>query len=275
MSRFSSKFVHHYFKFIMTDLIRRKERPLILITNDDGIQARGIHALAQTASSFGDVVVVAPDAPRSGQSAAITVNVPLRITPVNGNSEYREFSINGTPVDCVKLAMSALLEHRPDLVLSGINHGSNSAVNELYSGTMGGVFEGVMQNIPSVGFSLCSHKADADFSNCRPIVEKIIRSVLSEGLPKNIGLNVNIPTGEVKGIRVCRAARGYWTDEYEHRIDPAGRSYYWLTGRFLNTEPDAEDTDEYHLSRGYATIVPCTADRSAIPVFPGFKALEQ
>ena len=243
--------------------IKRGERPLILVTNDDGINARGIQSLAEYLMPLGDVVVVAPDGARSGQSAAITVNVPLRLALVEEREGYTSFKTTGTPVDCIKLALNVLFADRPDLIVSGINHGSNSGVSVIYSGTMGAVFEGIVQDIPSIGFSLCSFDSDADFSVCRPIVEELCRRALEHGLPNMMGLNVNIPaTTELEGAKVCRAARGRWQAEYDSRIDPVGRPYYWLTGYFENAEPDAPDTDEYWLARNYASIVAVTPDRS-------------
>ncbi len=246
--------------------VSKGKRPVILVTNDDGIRAKGLSSLVEYILPLGDVVVVAPDAARSGQSAAITSGYPLRMSAVADRPGYRAFEVNGTPVDCVKLAMNVLLRDcRPDLLLSGINHGSNSGVSVVYSGTMGAVFEGIMQGVPSIGFSLCDYAPDADFSICRQLVELLCRQALAHGMPDNIGLNVNVPAiGKLNGVRICRAARGVWTEEYDCRIDPHGRPYYWLTGRFLNAEPDAPDTDEFHLAHGYASIVPVTPDRTAV-----------
>lgn len=247
---------------MINNKITRGSRPLILVTNDDGINALGIKSLTEFLLPLGDVVVVAPDSARSGQSAAITVNVPLRIAQVENRAGYVAFKTTGTPVDCIKLALNTLMADKPDLIVSGINHGSNSAVSVVYSGTMGAVFEGSIHRISSIGFSLCDFAPDADFSPCRPIVEEICRKALAHPLPDEMGLNVNIPGGDVKGMKVCRAARGKWVSEYESRIDPFGRPYHWLTGYFENREPEATDTDEYFLQQGYATIVPVTPDRS-------------
>ena len=256
------------FKFMDKITISKGKRPLILVTNDDGIQAKGLKCLAEYIMPFGDVVVVAPNSPRSGQSAAITAGSPLRLSAIADQPGYKAFETNGTPTDCVKIAMNVLLRnHRPDLLVSGINHGSNSGVSVIYSGTMGAVFEGIMQGIPSIGFSLCDYAPDADFSICEQLVSLLCRQALALGMPDNIGLNVNIPVVEkLNGVRVCRAARGMWTEEYDSRIDPHGRPYYWLTGRFLNAEPDCPETDEYHLAHGYASIVPVTPDRTAINI---------
>lgn len=247
--------------------ITRSNRPLILVTNDDGIDAQGIKSLAQYLMPLGDVVVVAPDGARSGQSAAITVNVPLRIAQVVNSPGYKAFKTTGTPVDCVKLALNVLFADRPDLIVSGINHGSNSAVSVVYSGTMGAVMEGIIQGIPSIGFSLCSFAHDADFSICREVVEALCNRALQRGLPEGIGLNVNIPATErLEGMKVCRAAHGKWVGEYESRIDPIGRPYHWLTGHFENGEPEATDTDEYYLAHNYASVVPVCPDRSLIGI---------
>lgn len=243
--------------------ISRGSRPLILVTNDDGIEAKGIKSLAEFLQPLGDVVVVAPDGGRSGQSAAITVNMPLRVARVESHGVYAAFKTNGTPVDCVKLALNVLLSDAPDLIVSGINHGSNSGVSVVYSGTMGAVFEGIIHGIPSIGFSLCNFAPDANFSVCRDIVQQLCSKALSEGLPADMGLNVNIPAVDtLQGAIVCRAARGKWVSEYESRVDPFGRPYHWLTGYFKNAEPEATDTDEYNLARNYATIVPVTPDHS-------------
>lgn len=248
--------------------ISKGKRPLILVTNDDGIQAKGLKSLVEYIMPLGDVIVVAPDGARSGQSAAITAGMPLRLTGVADQPGYKAFETNGTPADCIKLAMNVLLKSRhPDLLVSGINHGSNSGVSVVYSGTMGAVFEGIMQGIPSIGFSLCDYAQDADFSICQRLIVLLCGQVLSLGMPDNIGLNVNIPaTDKLNGVRLCRAARGMWTEEYDSRIDPHGRPYYWLTGRFLNAEPDCPETDEYHLAHGYASIVPVTPDRTAVDI---------
>ncbi len=254
---------------MITEKITRGLRPLILVTNDDGINARGIKSLVEYLMPLGDVVVVAPDGARSGQSAAITVKEPLRMAMVENREGYKAFKTTGTPVDCVKLALNVLFADRPDLVVSGINHGSNSGVSVIYSGTMGAVFEGVVNGIPSIGFSLCSFDADADFAICREVVTQLCSRALEKGMPEGMGLNVNVPsTDHLEGMKVCRAARGRWTAEYDSRIDPMGRPYYWLTGYFDNAEPDAADTDEYVMAQNYASVVPVTPDRSLSEIDP-------
>lgn len=242
------------------------KRPRILVTNDDGFQASGVHRLIEWLDQFGDVTAVCPDSPRSAQSMALTVIVPLRIERVNEwDGPGRLFKCSGTPVDCVKLAMHTVMEGQVDLVVSGINHGSNAAVNVVYSGTMGAAMEGCAFGVPSIGFSLTDHSPKADFSVCRPFIEKIVKTVLEHGLPEGICLNVNVPhnQGMPEGMRVVRAAQGKWTDEYQEYLDPFGHPFYMLTGRFLNEEPDAEDTDEWCLHHRLVSVVPTMLDRTA------------
>lgn len=240
-------------------------RKLILITNDDSIEAPGIHHLAQCVKSMGDVYIIAPAVPHSGQSAALTVGAPLRIKELPSNEEgIRMFTIDGTPVDCVKLGLHAIMPRRPDVIFAGINHGSNSGINVTYSGTMGAVIEGCFEGIPSVGFSLLHHSMKADFSLSTAFVAQIAAKVIEEGLPQGVCLNVNIPARVIpEGIKVCRATRGRWTDNYQRYIDPHGVPFYWLTGRFVDEEPEATDTDEYWLKRRHITIVPVTPDQTA------------
>ena len=237
---------------------------LILITNDDSINAPGLKALIDAARPFGDIIAVAPALPQSGQSSALSVNKPLRINELPDYNGARMFSVSGTPVDCVKLALDAIVPRKPDLLLSGINHGSNSGNAITYSGTMGAVLEGITEQITSLGFSLLHHSIKADFTLSAPLVTEIISRVVNlGGLPPMTGLNVNIPAKIVPlGARVCRAARGHWSEEYERYVDPSGNPFYWLTGRFVNEEPDATDTDEYFLNRGYISIVPVTPEQT-------------
>lgn len=238
------------------------ERPLILITNDDSINAPGLHSLVESAREFGDIFVVAPKNPQSGQSSALTVGSPLHIREIDSAGEgVRMFTVDGTPTDCIKLALHAIVPRKPDLLLSGVNHGSNSGTCITYSGTMGAVLEGCMEHIPSVGFSLLHHSLAADFTLSAAHVRDIIAKVIASGLPEHVCLNVNIPAKvRPEGIRVCRAARGFWTEEYKRYLDPQGSPFYLLTGRFVNEEPDARDTDEYWLDRRYISIVPVTPD---------------
>ncbi len=240
-------------------------KPLILVSNDDGIDARGVHVLVDRLVNFGEVVVVCPDSPRSAQSMALTVNSPLRITPVADYNGAKMYKINGTPVDCVKLAMHNVLDRRPDLVVAGINHGSNASINVLYSGTMGAAMEGCAFGIPSIGFSLTDHSPDADFEPCLPFVDAIVAGVLEKGLPSGVCLNVNIPNSKVAPteMRLTKSCKGNWTDEYKQYVDPNGHKFYWLTGKFENEEPDNPDTDEWCLSHGIVSVVPVMLDRTA------------
>ncbi len=237
--------------------------PLILISNDDGYRAKGLEALIQMAKPLGRVVVVAPSEGRSGMSHAITIKDPLRIRRQKRTDDVELYSVNGTPVDCIKLAMSQVLKTTPDIILSGINHGSNSSVSVFYSGTMGAAIEGCLYGIPSIGFSLLDFMPDADFTGAVEYGRPIIESVLANGLKRGVCLNVNfpaIPADELKGVRVCRQNMGTWREEFDKRTDPRGIDYYWLTGYFHNEEPEATDTDEYALANGYVSVVPIRAD---------------
>jgi len=239
-------------------------RPLIFITNDDGFEAPGLKHLVKIAATLGEVVVGAPDTPQSAKSSALTANAPLDINNRPAIDDTQVFSITGTPVDCVKVSMHAILNRKPDLLLSGINHGSNAAVNNIYSGTMGATMEGCILGIPSVGFSLLNHSMDADFRPLTPFITEIIKKVLINGLPDGICLNINFPADcDPKGLKVVRAARGRWTEEYADYSTPHGKPFYWLTGIFHNDEPDNPDTDEYWLARNYGTIVPIRPDQTA------------
>lgn len=241
-------------------------RPLILVTNDDGVAARGIRCLAEIASRFGDVIVAAPASAQSGKSSALTVGDPLYVKPQpDWGDRIKVFAISGTPVDCVKLALHAITpDRRPDLLLSGINHGSNAAVNNIYSGTMGAVMEGCLVGIPSVGFSLLSHSPEASFYHCDKQIETVVDTVLTRGLPADVCLNVNFPAVDrLEGLKVVRAARGYWSEEFAEYTSPWGTPFYWLTGKFHNLEPDNPDTDEYWLARGWGSVVPIRPDQTA------------
>ena len=199
---------------------------LILITNDDGIQAKGVQTIARVAAKYGNVVVVAPNGPRSAQSSALTIEVPVSVKPIPSDVEnITQFAVSGTPADCVKLAISQLLDEKPDLVISGINHGSNASINVIYSGTIGAAIEGALHGIPSIGFSLCDHDADADFEPSLPYFEQIIAKTINSGMPKDICLNVNAPKGEVKGIRACRQAEGRWANDFGKTLAPRANDY--------------------------------------------------
>lgn len=246
-----------------------QKRPLILITNDDGLGTKGLNQLIDIANDFGEVVVMAPAEPQSGKSSALTVNQPLYVDEHPSVDGAAVFSATGTPVDCVKLAMFSVLDRKPDLLLSGINHGSNAAVNNIYSGTMGATMEGCILGIPSIGYSLLDHSLSADFSPLVPFITEITAKVLQNGLPDGICLNVNFPTRcTPKGVKVVRAAKGRWTEEYATYATPHGRPFYWLTGKFFNEEPDNQETDEYWLGHGYGTVVPIRPDQTAADQIP-------
>ena len=244
-------------------------RPLILISNDDSIEAKGLHHLVETVAEYGDIIVAAPDDPQSGQSSSLSVNRPLRITEHPDYNGARMFSVSGTPVDCVKLALHAIVPRKPDIMLSGINHGSNSGNAITYSGTMGAALEACTVGIPSVGYSLLHHSLKADFTFTTPFIKTITEAVLKSGLPPYMCLNVNIPAlVEPVGMKVCRAAKGHWSEEYKRYLDPSGKPFYWLTGRFCNDEPDATDTDEYWLSQKYVSVVPATPEQTDFKAIP-------
>ena len=232
----------------------------ILITNDDGIKAEGIITLMNVAKEFGNVLVVAPDRSRSGMSSAITVEEPIRLKKQDDEAGLESYSCTGTPVDCVKLAFDKLLDSAPDLILSGINHGSNSSVSVHYSGTMGAVIEGCIHEVPSIGFSLCDYHPDADFSHFVPYIRKIIQNTLNKGLPKGTCLNVNAPKGILKGIEICRQGNGRWVEEFDKRTDPHKRDYYWITGYYQNMDNGSTDTDNHILETQKISIVPIKVD---------------
>jgi len=250
-------------------------KPLILITNDDGILSKGISELIDMACTLGNVVVMAPDGPRSAQSNALTMAVPVYYQLERKEPGLEIYKCSGTPTDCVKLALNNVLDRKPDLLFSGINHGSNSGINVIYSGTMGAVFEGCVNEIPSVGFSICDHAKDADFSKAKVYFEQIARKVMMEGLPAGVCLNVNAPMGDIKGVRLSQQTKGYWTEEFENRTSPHGQDYYWLTGYFLNQEPDNEQTDEWALSQGYVSIVPTRVDMTDYEAIKLLKSYEE
>lgn len=238
-------------------------KKLILITNDDGIEAPGLRYLVDCVRSMADVIVVAPNQPHSGQSSAFTVNSPLRIIEHPDYNGAMMRSVTGTPVDCVKLSMHHIVPRKPDLLLSGVNHGSNAGNSIIYSGTMGATLEGCMQGIPSVGFSLLHHSLQADFSECGRYITDVTARVLAQGLPQDVCLNINFPAKvKIEGMKVVRAARSHWTEEYQEYLDPHGKPFFWLTGRIVNDEADSTDTDLYWLDRHYATTVPCTPDQN-------------
>ncbi|ATA67579.1 5'/3'-nucleotidase SurE [Capnocytophaga cynodegmi] len=246
-----------------------QKRPLILVTNDDGITAPGIRCLIRVMNEIGEVVVVAPDSPQSGMGHAVTLNSTLHCEPIHiDNGIQREYTCSGTPVDCVKIARHEVLKRTPDLCVSGINHGSNSSINVIYSGTMSAAVEAGIEGIPAIGFSLLDYSWEADFEEARDFVKKITLNVLKNGLPKGVVLNVNIPKlkrDEIKGIRICRQAQARWQEKFDRRISPQGRTYYWMTGKFIN-EDVGEDTDEWALANGYVSVVPIRFDMTAYNV---------
>lgn len=244
------------------------KKPLILVTNDDGITSKGIQSLIEAVAPFGDVMVVAPDKPQSGMGHAVTISGILRVHPVKYQIPVEAYACNGTPVDCVKLAIFRLKGRKPDLLVSGINHGSNSSINVIYSGTMSAAVEGALEGIPSIGFSLLEHGADADFDASKEVVKTIVGNALKSGMPEGICLNVNIPQGrpeDIKGIKICRQAKALWEDNFDVRTDPSGKEYYWLTGEFKNFDK-GEDTDEFALKHNYVSVVPVQYDLTAYHV---------
>jgi len=256
-----------------------KRNPLILVTNDDGIHAGGMDALISVARKFGDVVAISSREPMSGMSHAITIKVPLRVKLISEEPGLTRYVCTGTPVDGVKLVFNSLSERKPDLLLSGINHGSNSSSSVLYSGTMAAAMEGAVNHIPSIGFSLLDFDPEADFSASSYYAEEVIRHVLEKGLPDGICLNVNIPAlpfEKIKGIRICNQANGYWKEEFERRTDPNGAEYFWLTGFFHNREPEngGTGTDEWALKNAYVSVVPINTDLTAYDVLDSMKSLE-
>lgn len=243
------------------------KRPLLLISNDDGYQAKGIRELVKMLSDYGDILVCAPDSARSGYACAFSCTTPLTLTLQEKRPGVEVWSCNGTPVDCVKMALAELCPRRPDMVIGGINHGDNGSVNTHYSGTMGVVLEGCMKYIPSVAFSLCDHRNDADFEPLRPLIRQVTGRVLSDGLPQGVCLNVNFPLVETfKGVRVCRMAKGTWGNEVTKCHHPRGYDYWWMVGTYTNDEPEAEDTDNWALNHGYVAITPTQIDVTAYSV---------
>jgi 5'-nucleotidase len=242
--------------------LKMKDRPLILITNDDGINARGINELAACLRDLGDIVVFAPDGPRSGMSGAITCLIPLSCSLLEESEGMKVYSCTGTPVDCVKLAVNEIIGRRkPDLLVSGINHGGNMSVCVHYSGTLGAAMEGCVLDIPSIGISLADYTDGSGFGECCRLGRQLALCVLKEGLPRGTYLNLNVPNlPQVKGIRVCRQSEGRFINEYMRMETPAGRPVYWLTGSLQNHPPLHHDSDTMALHTGYASLVPCKTD---------------
>jgi 5'-nucleotidase len=235
----------------------------IFLTNDDGYRSQGLAALIEIMQPYGHVTVVAPEEMQSGMSSAITTKIPVRLRKITAEKDLEIYACSGTPVDCVKLAMSCILPQKPDLLVSGINHGANSSTAVIYSGTLGAAAEGALYGIPSLGFSLADFTAEADFNVCKIYGANIIDRVLAHPFARHVFLNVNfpaLPAAEIKGIRLARQHKGAWVEEFEKRTDPHGGDYYWLTGKFVNHEPAALDADENLLNAGYISIVPHHVD---------------
>lgn len=247
-------------------------KPLILVSNDDGITSRGIRTLVDIMKELGDVLVVAPDGPQSGMGHAITVGDTLRLEQSRIFDGVDAYECSGTPADCVKMARHFVLkdQRQPDIVVSGINHGSNTSISVLYSGTMSAAIEGAIEGTPAIGFSLCDYSHGADFSHAAPYVKKIAEQVLRKGLPKGVALNVNIPPKRhesIRGIRVCRQANAKWVEEFVKRYDPNGRQYFWMTGNFVNFDK-GEDNDEWAIANNFVSVVPCQFDLTAHMAIP-------
>lgn len=253
-------------------------KPLIFVVNDDGINAPGIKALVDVAKEIGELIIVAPDSPQSAKGHAITISSPLRLKKVDLFEGILAYECSGTPVDCVKLGMDILLKDRkPDLCISGINHGSNASINILYSGTMSAAMEASLEGIDSIGFSLLDFSWEADFEQCKPFVKKLIENILENGMQNTNLLNVNIPNlprEELKGFKVCRQAEGRWAEGYVEATDPHGRPYYWLAGKFENPD-EGEDTDIFALENGYISIVPSGHDLTSYEALEGLKRIEE
>lgn len=247
-------------------MVIENDDKLILLTNDDGLYAAGLKSLLEVMEEFGKVILISTLESMSGMSQALTVKVPLRVKLLEENDKHRIYACNGTPTDCVKLAVNQLVDRMPDWVVSGINHGSNSSVSVLYSGTMAAALEGCLYGLDSVGFSFNNFSPTADFSVCKKYIRIVMKRLAAEPLPSGVCLNVNIPAvnkGEIKGIKICRQSKGNWKEEFEKRKDPMGKTYYWLTGIFRNHEPDATDTDEWAIANNYVSVVPVTIDMTA------------
>ena len=238
-------------------------KPLILVTNDDGISAPGIRALISVMNEIGNVVVIAPDSPQSAMGHAITINSTLHCHKIKiDDGPQIEYSCSGTPADCVKLGINEILDSKPDICVSGVNHGSNSSINVIYSGTMSAAIEATIEGVPAIGFSLLDYRWKANFNHIKNYIKEITLKALDKGIPKGIALNVNFPNlieSEIKGIKICRQAKAYWIEKFDKRTNPQGREYYWLTGEFVN-EDKSKDTDEHALNSGYISIVPVKHD---------------
>ncbi|HBT84326.1 MAG: 5'/3'-nucleotidase SurE [Fermentimonas sp.] len=250
------------------------KKPLILITNDDGYQAKGIAELINAMKGLGEIVVFAPDTHRSGMSSAITTTHPLRARIYHKEENLTAYMCNGTPVDCVKLALNEFVERKPDLLVSGINHGSNAGISVLYSGTVAAALEGCVFDVPSIAMSLCDFTPDADFTATAKVARKLAEKVLKDSLPKGICLNVNVPAGEVKGVKMTTQTQGKWVNEYQRSKDGGDREVFWMTGNFENWDANNENNDEWALANGYAAVVPVKIDMTAYDLIPEMKEWE-
>ncbi len=242
---------------------KQDRRPRFLLSNDDGAAANGLKVLLEIVKPLGDTTVVAPNKGNSGQGHAVTLSRPLYLRKIDTPLLDEFYTCSGTPADCVKIGIHEVVEHKPDFIFSGVNHGSNSSISVVYSGTMAAAIEGCLNGIPSIGFSLLDHSHDADFSGVERYGAAIVENLIKNGLPKGTCLNVNfpaIPADEIKGVKICRQTRGRWNEKFVKRQDPRGHDYYWLTGHYDNFEPDADDTDEWALANNYIAIVPITID---------------
>jgi len=246
--------------------LKTNKRPLFLVSNDDGIYANGLAALVEVVKKHGDVVVVAPDKGNSAKSHAVTLDQPIYYTFIRQDENVRYYSCSGTPVDCVKIAVNKIMDIKPDFVVSGINHGSNASINVIYSGTMGAAIEGCILGIPSIGFSITDHSHEADLSAAKHYCNEILEQMIDWPLSQGTCLNVNIPSiplEQMKGVKVCRQTKGFWSEDFFERMHPHGKKYFWLTGEYLNCEPGAQDTDEWALKNGYIAVVPVQVDLTA------------
>jgi 5'-nucleotidase len=251
-------------------------RPLILVSNDDGITSNGILTLVNVMRQIGDVIVVAPNRPQSGMGHAITVGETLRLEENFIFEGVRAFECSGTPADCVKMARHFVLkdQRQPDVIVSGVNHGSNSSISVLYSGTMSAAIEGAIEGTPSIGFSLCDFSHDANMTHTEPFIRQITETVLEKGLPRGVALNVNFPAfqnDQIKGIKICRQANAKWVEDFDQRFDPNGRRYFWMVGNFVNFDK-GEDNDEWAIANNFVSVVPCQFDLTAHAAIPFLNA---
>ncbi len=259
-------------RFILFETARKfmTEKPLIFVTNDDGYQAKGIRLLINILRPLGKVVVVAPSTEMSGKSHSITTGKPLKLTTITKQEDYEEYSLEGTPADCVKMGFDNVLYRRPDFLFAGINMGANTSINTIYSGTMAAVMEGCAENVPSVGFSLCDDRKDAPLEDCKPLVEQIIANVLKNSLPDDVCLNVNFPIGKIRGVKVSHQAKGYWTEEFDKEVKQDGHSIFWLGGQYHCTD-QSDRADWNAVNDGFAAIVPMHVDLTAYRVMEQIK----